>query len=138
MDKIHAMVLNTLEAANGLAKNNPLARILVGEFKNFLAGAHLIGAKNRQRFFQSVLDNPPARAGADDVAGRNLHLVEFNFGYGNREPGVNTGHRNTETVPVRQNQRDLAVLCARGADITCRCEGIEDKFFAAFENKIIA
>src|SRR5262245_4120027 len=108
------MILNALEAANGLSKNNPLAGIFVGEFKNFLTSAHLVGAKDRERFFQSVLDNLPARAGADNIASRHLNLVELDFGYGDGKACVNRRDRNSRAVAVGQNERGLAVLCACG------------------------
>src|SRR6266403_342182 len=44
--QIDAMILNALEAADGLTENHPLAGIFVGEFKNLLTAPHLISAKN--------------------------------------------------------------------------------------------
>ena len=84
------MVLHALKTTDGLAEDDPLARIFVGEFKNFLTGAHLIGAKDGQRFFQSVVDNPPAGAGADYITGCDFHLLELNFGHRDGKAGVNS------------------------------------------------
>src|SRR5215470_9885971 len=39
--QVHAVILYALETADGLAEDNTLAGVFIGEFKNFLAGAHL-------------------------------------------------------------------------------------------------
>src|SRR5713226_20305 len=87
--QVYTVILHALETTDGLAEDDPLARIFVGELKNFLTGAHLIGGENGKRFFQSLVDDLPSGARANDVSGWHLYLVELHFGHRNGETGVN-------------------------------------------------
>src|SRR2546422_11617309 len=88
--QINAVILHALETTDRLPEDDALARIFVGEFKYFLAGADLIGAKYCKRFFQSLVDDLPAGAGADYVSSRYLHLFELNFRHRDGKSRVNT------------------------------------------------
>src|ERR1700751_2472898 len=92
--QIHAVILHALEAADGLAEDYTLARVFVGEFKNFLTGAYLIGAKDRKGFLQGFVDDLPSRAGADDVSSRDFNLIELHFGDSNRKSRMDGGDGN--------------------------------------------